>query len=338
MGNVFSGLALIATILGLVILSWILVHIMALMGVFLAITYPVFWLFAPKQTVCLLCRAQKDGAMCPLCRKQIVKRDGVSINNLRSAVLNGAILLVFSFVSLGVVFGESKILSIMGFVSTPKTATFVIPPKGQYRIGEIFPMKLEINSAENAINAVQADIGFDPDKIEVVEVSSKDSFANIFIQKEVNNEGGWARLTGGLPNPGWTGTGGTFGTVYFRGKSPGVVVVNFLPSSMVLANNNAGSNILKELPAVSYLILPDKVTPEEEQEQNKLLTSSNVVGATTDSKQLVFFNTETVLGAHTGATIGKEVKQETNLITTFLTKLEEFDRAILSLWNKVIRK
>ena len=107
---------------------------------------------------------------------------------------------------------------------------------------------------------------------------------------------------------------------------------------MVLANNNAGSNILKELPAVSYLILPDKVTPEEEQEQNKLLTSSNVLDATTDSKQLVFFNTETVLGAHTGATIGKEVKQETNLITTFLTKLEEFDRAILSLWNKIIRK
>ena len=87
------------------------------------------------------------------------------------------------------------------------------------------------------INAIQADLGFNPEKVEVVDISTQNSFANIFIQKEINNETGYARLTGGLPNPGFFSDRGIFGTVFFRGKQPGVVKIDFLPSSMVLAND-----------------------------------------------------------------------------------------------------
>lgn len=91
-------------------------------------------------------------------------------------------------------------------------------------------MKIDITSIKVPINAVQADIGFEPHKLEVVDVSTEDSFANIFIQKEINNEVGYVRLTGGLPNPGFFADRGVFGTVFFKGISPGIVRIEFLPS------------------------------------------------------------------------------------------------------------
>lgn len=333
MSNKFFGLGLILTIIVLVLSSWVLIHILAIFGIFLAVAYPVWWLFAPKQSVCLLCRAEKEGSKCPFCRKEIVKNQGTSPSNLTSAILNGGLILIFSLVSIGIVYGESQVLFKLGFPPTPKTASFIIPSKGQYRLGEIFPMKVEIENIKNSINAVQADIGFDPDKVEVVDISTKDSFANIFIQKEINNEGGWSRLTGGLPNPGFFGNHGTFGTIFFRGKSPGLVKIGFLPSSMVLANDSRGTNILKDLPSVSYLILPEKISEEEDKEQQKLISYANVLGVSTDSGQLKFYDEGSVLGVQAG----KEIQNENqfSLGKLILGGLEKIDRFILTFWDKI---
>lgn len=326
-------------IIPLIITSWFLVHLLAVFGIFLAIAYPMWWLLAPKQTVCLLCRADRNGGKCPFCRKQINKSEGVSPANLSSATFNGILILVFSIVSIGVVFGESQLLFKLGFPPTSKTASFIIPPKGQYRLGEIFPMKLEINNIKNSINAVQADVGFEPQKLKVVEISTKDSFANIFVQKEINNEGGWARLTGGVPNPGFPGNSGNFGTIFFEGKSPGIVRIAFLPSSMVLANDGRGTNILKDLPSVSYLILPDRISKEEENMQSKLLLEANVLGASTDNTQnaqtqMKFYDEGSVLGASVGQDIQK--KEQFSLPKALLGVLEKVDRFILEQYTKML--
>jgi hypothetical protein len=326
-------LFLIFSILGLLVASWFLVHLLAVLGIFLAIAYPLWWLFAPEKTICFLCRAQREGTTCPFCHRVVRKSEGTSPRSLSSAIFNGGLILVFSIVSFGVVFGESKLLFKLGFPPTPKTASFIIPSRGQYRLGEVFPMKIEISNLKNAINAVQADIGFDPQKIEVVDVSTKDSFANIFLQKEINNEAGWARLTGGLPNPGFFADHGTFGTVYFKGKSPGLVRVEFLGSSLVLANDGRGTNVLKELPSASYLILPEKISPEEEEEQQKLISQANVLGESTDNTQMKFYEEGSVLGAQVGQEIEKEEKF--SLGKVLLGFLENIDRTILSFWGKI---
>src|SRR6185437_8354598 len=62
-------------------------------------------------------------------------------------------------------------------------------------------------------------LGFNPAKVEVVGVSTQDSFAKIFIQKTIDNTSGYVRLTGGIPNPGWAGTNGLFETIYLKAKS-----------------------------------------------------------------------------------------------------------------------
>jgi len=320
-----------------VIGSWVLIHILAVFGIFIAITYPLWWLILPKQTVCLFCRAKinvNEEDYCPFCHRKITKNETLSPKSFRSAALNGGLILLFSLLSIGLVFGESKILFKLGFPPTPKTVSFIIPTKGQYRLGEIFPMKIEIAGIKTPVNAVQADLGFEPEKLEVEEISTKDSFANIFIQKEINNEGGYTRLTGGLPNPGFFSDKGILGTVFFKGKAPGVVKVEFLPSSMVLANDGKGTNVLKDLASVSYLILPEKLTPEEEEMQKSLVSQAKtILGESTEETQMNFYEEEKVLGTNAGEEI-KESKKF-NPIKLFLNALEKIDRFVLDGCSKV---
>ncbi len=330
------GLPIISLILVIpfIIASWFLVHLLAVFGIFLAVAYPAWWIFTPKQTVCLLCRAEKEGTKCPFCRQEIIKNQGVSPKSLSSAIFNGVLILIFSIISIGIVFGESQLLFRLGFPPTPKTVSFVIPTKGQYRLGEIFPMKIEITGIKTPVNAVQADLGFEPAKLEVSDVSTDGSFANIFVQKEVNNTGGYVRLTGGLPNPGFFSDHGVFGTVFFKGKEPGVVKIEYLPSSMVLANDGRGTNVLKDLASVSYLILPEKISPEEENMQKSVILQSSVLGESTDTTQMKFYDEGSVLGAK----VGQNIKEEKNFnpFYSFLNVLETVDRFILEQYEKVL--
>ncbi len=337
----FLSFTVLAKIVAFVLLSWVLVHFFAVFGVFLSFAYPLWWLFAPEQIVCFFCRAKSNGEICPLCHKTIDKSKGVSPKSLLSAIFNGLLILIFSVISVGIVFGESKILLGLGFPPTPKTVTFVIPPEGEYRLGEVFPMPIEIVGVKKPINAVQADISFDPRRIEAVEVSTKDSFANIFVQKEANNEIGFVRLTGGLPNPGFFSDRGLLGTVYFKGKIPGIVKVEFLPSSLVLANDGRGTNVLKELASVSYLILPEKLTLEEEKQQMVILAPV-VLGEQSDGKlstestQMIFYEENKILGADIDLGVKKDTGFSLRKVGNFfLSILETIDRLILLLWSRV---
>ena len=287
----------------------------------------------PKQTACFLCRAGREGEKCFFCRRLIKKSENISPASLSSAIFNGVLILVFSIVSIGIVYGESQILFKLGFPPTPKTVSFIIPTKDQYRLEEIFPMKIEITGIKKPINAVQADLGFEASKLEVTDVSTDNSFANIFVQKEINNEGGFVRLTGGLPNPGFFSDHGLFGTVFFKGKSPGVVKIEYLPSSMVLANDGRGTNVLKDLASVSYLILPEKISEEEEEMQKQISFKSEVLGESTNNTQMKFYEEGSVLGAKVKEEIQKE--KQFNLFKMFLEGLEKVDRFVLEQWGKI---
>ena len=242
--------------------------------------------------------------------------------------------MLVSLICAGFVFVESKVLFKLGFPPTPKSVSFSIPPKGQYRLDEVFPMKIEIAGIKTSINAVQADLGFDPRKLEVIEISTTDSFADIFIQKEINNEVGYARLTGGLPNPGFFADHGVFGTIFFKAKQPGIVKVEFLPSSMVLANDGRGTNTLKDLVSVSYLILPERISEEEAAIQEGSRITSMVLGEKSENTQMRFYEEKKILG--TQIEYDTQEEKKFNITKIFLDGLEKIDRFILTLWAKVL--
>jgi len=167
--------------------SWILLHALAFLGVFLGLAYPIWWLALPRSTLCIGCNAWASGASCPFCHTPVNHTD-LHPKTFTSAVKNALAIVVISALSLGMVFLETRVLYLLGIPRTPQTAEFVIPPKGQYLLGEIFPLKIELIGLTTPVNAVQVDIGFDPRRLAVQEISTTDSFANIFIQKEINNE------------------------------------------------------------------------------------------------------------------------------------------------------
>ncbi len=303
----------------LTILAWLGVHILAVFGIFLVVAYIFWWIGFPKY---------RYGKFIP-------------------SVL---LIIAASLTSTAIVFAESRVLTSLGFTSTAKTATFAIPAKDQYRIGEIFPMKLEIRNIKTPVNAVQTDLGFDSDKVEVVDISTKESFANVFIQKQIDNNGGWARLTGGLPNPGYFSDSGLFATVYFKAKNAGLAEIKFLSSSMVLANDGGGTNILKDFPSASYLIIPDRIGKEEAEAQEELISERNVtvLGVSTkegerDGAQLKFFDDGSVnVGASVLAASSLN-DSEGNASTSddkvsgsaFIELIVKLDNVILSVWAKI---
>lgn len=348
------GLFIVFKLLSFVFASWVLIHVFALFGLFAAITYTFWWYIAPKQTVCFFCKVKKDGDKCPVCHTTIKKVEGDHPKSFFSAVANSVLLLLFSIVSIGIVFGESKLLYMLGFPATQKTVTFSIPTQGQYEVGEAFPFKVEIAGIQTPINTVQVDIGFDPSVLELVDVSTKESFASIFVQKEIDNKVGYLRLTGGLPNPGFADKTGVFTTLHFKGKKPGTVEVKFLPTTLVLANDGRGTNVVKDLASTSFLILPEKVqtlskpetTVQEHSPANStepaetFPTQESVLGAATNDDRWYFYEEKPeVLGESSAA-----VKPKTSgfnfsgsgVLNVVAGYLYWVDSLILKLWSSII--
>jgi hypothetical protein len=284
-----SYLGIFLKLIGVIFASFILIHVLSIFGVFLAVAFPIWWIILPERTPCLLCKRKRAETGCRFCA---VDETGFAYTKtFFSAVLTSLVIITVSALSLGVVYLEGRILSRYGVIPPQRTATFVIPPKGQYRIDEVFTMDIEIAGISTSINAVQADLAFDPKKLEIVNILEDTSFASIFIQKDINNNAGYARLTGGLPNPGYFNDRGVFGTAYLVGREPGLAQLEFLPSSMVLANDGKGTNLLRnETRVANFLILPDRLTEEEKQQQIKLY--ADVLGATKKSDKLILYGEE----------------------------------------------
>src|SRR5260370_32237431 len=202
------------------------------------------------------------------------------------------------------------------FSATRKTASFSIPSKSAYKLGEIFPLDIQITGMKTPVNAVQADIAFDPQSLEVVALSTNHSFATIFIQKEIDNTKGFVRLTGGLPNPGFSADQGTFGTIFFKGKKPGLTTMRYLPTSLILANNAKGENVLKDYAQHAYLILPEAVS-KNESEQQRNMVKSKVLGVSTDNAtQMTFYDNKEVMGVTTTPIVQEQ--ESTNIVTQIL--------------------
>lgn len=133
----------------------------------------------------------------------------------------------------------------------PDRVNFVTPSAEVHEVGSVFTYPLRLEDTHGTVNTVQADLGFDPLLLQVVDIETTGSFAIIFLQKIVDNQAGFVRLTGAIPNPGHAG-GGTFGTIYFRARAPGDTVVHYLESCQILANDGHGTNLVSHFPHSYY--------------------------------------------------------------------------------------
>jgi hypothetical protein len=324
--------------------SVVLIHIAGFLGFFVALAYSMVWLILPKKTPCLFCRTRKIGEMCPACKIKIEDKHFAYPRNLRSVVLNSVTIFVVSLISLSMLFLEARALSYFGVSPLDKSVSFVIPTKGSYRLGELFPLGVDLTGVETNINTVRADLSYDPQFLEVSDIVTDNSFATIFVQKEINNQVGFARISGGVPNPGVNCTGVVndchFANFIFKTIKPGTVTVKYLPTSMVLANDGAGSNILKDFGAASFLILPEKISKEEQTLETGNLNLTVLGTETGDTgEQLHLYQgnpaLETgVLGTNTVTALPANSRPP-NFWQKALTLIEKYDLFVVGVWRKV---
>ena len=267
----------------LIVLSWLVIHVFAFLGVFIIVVYPLWVLINPNRETCLFCLLKGEPSSCFLCYDEDF--DPKRKKTFKVFILNILLLIFMSLFSLGVVWGEMYVLRNIGVLTPPRTILMEIPMENEYRIGELFAMPVELSGLEVPINTVQVDLKYPSELLEIVEVLTTDSFADIFLQKEVRNDLGIARISGGLPSPGYSEESGLFARVLFVAKFSGLGEVQILPTSMVLANDGKATNVLAEFKSTTFRITEERISRVEEEFQNSFL-QTNVLGVTSDKMEL----------------------------------------------------
>ena len=138
------------------------------------------------------------------------------------------------------------------------------PASGTFFVGSTFDISIFINTGGEDVNAVQVDIKFDPQKLQVASPTAGKSFIEVWVsQPTYSNTKGEMSFIGGIPSPGINTSAGLVSTVTFRVISPGVTPVLFLDSSKVLRNDSEGTNILTSMARGVYtLIIPPPEGPK----------------------------------------------------------------------------
>ncbi|OGM97089.1 MAG: hypothetical protein A3B86_03065 [Candidatus Yanofskybacteria bacterium RIFCSPHIGHO2_02_FULL_38_22b] len=119
------------------------------------------------------------------------------------------------------------------------------PATGKFYIGDTISISLLVNTLNQSINAVEGKITFPSDKLEVTSISKEDSVISLWAEEPVPSSNPIA-FSGGLPSPGFIGTGGKIITISFMVKSDGNAVIG-IEDAQVLANDGFATNILSEI-------------------------------------------------------------------------------------------
>lgn len=154
------------------------------------------------------------------------------------------------------IFGVGLTFLFSVFLTWPAVAQaaslYFSPAAGAYEAGKTFNASVYVSSADQAMNAAAGVISFPKDKLEVVSISKSGSIFSLWVQEpSFSNSGGVINFEGIVLNPGFIGSGGKIMTASFKAKSTGQATLNF-SSGSILANDGAGTNILKGLGSANY--------------------------------------------------------------------------------------
>lgn len=156
--------------------------------------------------------------------------------------------------------------------------------------GQNFTIRVSVNTQGKTINNAEATVRFPPDLVSVVSVSSGGIFSLWVEPPSFSNSGGTISFNGGVPNPGFTGSGQIM-TATFKAKKAGTATFS-LAGAAVRENDGLGTNILSGQGSGSILIVeeqkpgPEKPVEKEEPEGPTVLPAVTITSPThPDSNQ-----------------------------------------------------
>lgn len=170
-----------------------------------------------------------------------------------------------------------------GFVLLPtivKAATiYFSPDSDNIRQDDVFIVEAKISSPKELINAAEATIKFDNDRLEVKELSTGGSIFSLWPKPPVfSNQDGKISFVGGAPG-GFKGEDIRVLKIIFFAKNDGEAKLNFQDNTSLFLNDGSGTrispwlrpiglNILKHLPEIApkdewqSVIKGDNIPPE----------------------------------------------------------------------------
>ncbi len=141
---------------------------------------------------------------------------------------------------------------------------YLSPNSGTFYVGSTFDVSVFLNTGNNNVNAIYANLKFDPKKLQIASPTAGRSFISVWIaQPTYSNKEGSASFLGGNPSPGINTSAGLVSTVTFRAIAPGETEISFLDTSQALLDDGKGTNILNSKnKGVYQLAVPPPEGPE----------------------------------------------------------------------------
>ncbi|MDX1535443.1 MAG: cohesin domain-containing protein [Candidatus Spechtbacterales bacterium] len=149
--------------------------------------------------------------------------------------------------------------------ATPEPSMYLSPSTGLHAVGDEFTVDIVLDTGEKAINAAEAVLVFDTDKLEVIETSIEESiFSSWIIAPTFDNKTGRIEFAGNSSSS-YNGMEGKVATVRFKAINESTTSVRFR-SGAILAADGKGTNILSKLISGVYTITGEiiEVVPEPE--------------------------------------------------------------------------
>lgn len=140
---------------------------------------------------------------------------------------------------------------------------YLAPARGSFLVGSTFSISIFVDTKGNEINAIQVDLKFPADILQVATPTAGESFITEWLTPPTySNVGGFINFKGGIQE-GIVTSAGLVSTVTFRVKSSGLAKIEFLDSSKILLNDGKGTSIISTNIDGNYeLLVPPPEGPE----------------------------------------------------------------------------
>ncbi|MBU4216319.1 hypothetical protein L6270_02010 [Candidatus Parcubacteria bacterium] len=130
--------------------------------------------------------------------------------------------------------------------ATEKTASLDMNIINPSATSTSFTIRVSTNPNGQAVNAVGALINFSTSTVKATDIDLKNSFCALLIANTIDNQIGQINIMCGKPYPG-VNTEATIAEITFEKLNTATSSISFASSSMVLANDGFGTDVLKTL-------------------------------------------------------------------------------------------
>lgn len=159
------------------------------------------------------------------------------------------------------------ILGILFAHQTYAATLFLRPTQKQVTAGNIFTIKVIVDTQSKTINNADAVIRFPSDVMDIVSIDTKSSIFSLWPETATfSNSAGTISFNGGIVNPGYLGSSGEVLSLVARAKKPGVGSFVFA-SAAVRENDGLGTDVLTGTTGSDITIVAAAKTEEPKTEQ-----------------------------------------------------------------------